>query len=178
MPMGDRAPAGYDAGMRHPHDHRTTIPPRARRIARSVAVAALCLMLAHCDSESDHAPGADDHAEKPDARVHTYTVRGRIDRFAPADHPDGAVYIRHEAIPDFVNPQGEVVGMQAMTMPFPVDPSASMDNLAEGDPVEFTFELNWAPGPDKRGPYRITEITKLPADTALNFDAATDANAP
>ena len=35
----------------------------------------------------------------------------------PAD-PQHEIWIRHEAIPDFTSDEGQVVGMDAMTMPF------------------------------------------------------------
>lgn len=102
-------------------------------------------------------------AAPPDA---SYTVRGEIVRLPPA--PGGEILIRHEAIPDFRGMNGEIVGMDAMTMPFPLAPEAKLDGLAVGDRVEFLLELRWQ---DARSPVAVARIAKLPAGTALDFGA-------
>jgi len=108
-------------------------------------------------------------APPPDA---SYTVRGEIVRLPPA--PGGDLLIRHEAIPDFRGMDGKVVGMDAMTMPFPLAPGVKLEGIAAGDRVEFVLELRWQ---DATGPVMVSRLNKLPAGTRLSFDAAQDAGA-
>ena len=88
----------------------------------------------------------------------------------PWDDPDHAMMIQHEAIKDFKNPDGEVIGMMSMTMPFPVGPGVSLEGIQPGDTVQFTFELRWKGKP----PFQLTSIQKLPADTKLDFGSDED----
>jgi Cu/Ag efflux protein CusF len=53
----------------------------------------------------------------------------------------------------------------SMTMPFPVAEGVSLEGIAPGDAVEFTFEVTWQP----RAGYRVTEIHELPAGTEIDF---------
>lgn len=93
------------------------------------------------------------------SEVHRYVVRGTI-RQLPAK-PGGELFIRHEPIPDYMNREGKVVGMHAMTMPFWVADGVSIDGLAPGDQVEFTFESQWHPRPEDK----IVAIRKIDAES-------------
>ncbi len=95
-----------------------------------------------------------------------YTVRGVVEKLPQSDGPDRSLYIHHEPIPGYRDENGATVGMMAMTMPFPVAPGVSLDGIAPGDPVEFTFAVTWKP---KSG-YEITAIHELPPDTVIDFD--------
>jgi hypothetical protein len=99
----------------------------------------------------------------PDA---TYTTRGRIDAL-PAS-PGGTMRIHHEAVPDFRNQAGAVVGMGSMTMPFMPAPGLDITGLAAGDSVEFTWEMRWNSRPNSL----IVRMVKLPAGTGLTFGPA------
>lgn len=84
--------------------------------------------------------------------VQRYDVDGVISRL-----PDGAgteFMIRHDEIPDFVNASGDTVGMNAMTMGFPVAEELSLEGFAPGDSVRFTFEVRWGGTP----PLRLTRL--------------------
>lgn len=107
------------------------------------------------------APAATTRPE-PDA---VYTVRGRIVMLPERDKPLSDLQIHHEPIETLVNPNG-TVGMPAMIMPFPVAKGVSLEGLAVGDAVEFTF-AHWTQ-PGSRG-YEVTAITRLPGDTKLNL---------
>jgi len=118
----------------------------------------------------------------------TYIVRGQIVGLPAEGRPFDELQIHHEAIPDFTDRDGNVMGsknmagmegmkdmkdtkpmatgMKAMTMPYPVAKGLSLDGLAIGDFIEFTFDVTW--GKDYPT-YAITKITKLPADTKLDF---------
>ena len=97
----------------------------------------------------------------------TYTVRAEVVGLPdPAREADRQLRIHHEAVPDFVGFEGEVVGMASMTMPFPVAPGVDLEGVAEGDPVEVTFEVRWEGSP----PLRIVDLRELPAGTELDFE--------
>lgn len=100
------------------------------------------------------------------SEARTYEVRGLVQKL-----PNGAtpapqeILIRHEAIPDFVDIHGQQVGMDAMTMPFPVTQPALVDGIAVGDKISFQFEVSWESSP----PLRMKTIEKLPPETELSF---------
>ncbi|MEM1109848.1 MAG: copper-binding protein [Planctomycetota bacterium] len=96
----------------------------------------------------------------------TYQTRGEVSSLPDADKPTSGLFIRHEAIPEFKNQDGEVEGMDTMTMPFPTDDGVDLAPLSVGDKVEVTFEVFTQGG--VRG-YAATQIDKLPADTELDF---------
>ena len=73
--------------------------------------------------------------------------------------------MRHEAMPGFVGIDGEVVGMESMTMPFPVGEGVELDGVEVGDKVGFTLEVEWEGDP----PYRITRVEELGAETVLDL---------
>jgi len=131
---------------------------RLLRVARVVSiVSAIIAPLASCEekpaSPRAAAPATDD--------AHTYTVRGRLASLPEAGKPTSQLMIHHEAIPTFVGKDGKVVGMSEMTMPFLPARGVSLDGLANGDAVEFTFEVRWSP----RASSTLTRIAKLPEGT-------------
>jgi Cu/Ag efflux protein CusF len=116
------------------------------------------LSLGACGSEPGNEPNS------PSSTAHTYTVRGEVRGLPEADNPASSFRVRHEAIPEFVDPEGEARGMEAMTMPFPVEPE-QIEGLAVGDPVEMTFQVDWEGSPA----LAVLEIRKLPPGTELSF---------
>ncbi len=143
---------------------RRQIPSVSRLpVVGSVVLGALLLaVLVGCGSE----PPATESAE-------TYRVRGMV-RQMP-ERAGGEVQVRHEAIPGFKNADGEVVGMDSMTMPFPVTDDGLLAGIAAGDRIEMEFEVRWSGG----HPLRITAIDKLPPDARLAFEeAAPEAQPP
>lgn len=117
--------------------------------------------------------------EAPVVAVETYAMRGEIVRLPTPESPE--IAIRHEAVPDFRDETGKVVGMEAMTMPFSLAPEAAVAGLVPGDRVAFTLEMRWKA---TRDIVRIARIEKLPADARLSWEnppapaAAADAAAP
>jgi hypothetical protein len=97
-----------------------------------------------------------------------YTVRGRVAQLPEPGNPASGFVVAHQAVDDFVDRQGEVVGMDPMTMSFPLGPQVSLAGLAVDDPVEFTLHVNWSAAP----PVRITSVHKLPPGTPIVFRAA------
>ena len=51
-----------------------------------------------------------------------YTVRGVVKQLPIEGNRNAELLIRHEAIPNFENETGTVVGMMSMTMPFNTTP--------------------------------------------------------
>lgn len=103
------------------------------------------------------------------SRGRSYTVRGEIVQLPDPDNPMAEFQVRHEAIDDFVNRQGEVVGMNAMTMGFPALASdVSLDDLTIGGKVEMTFTVDWTNDPAMV----VRRIETLDPDTPLEFREA------
>jgi Cu/Ag efflux protein CusF len=111
------------------------------------------------------APAAPEVPAIADADV--YVIRGLIKMLPDPAKPASSLMIRHQAIDNFVGRDGKVIGMNSMVMPFTVAEGLSLDGLAVGDIVEFTWEV--APG---HTPAAVTKIVKLPPDTQLEFRKA------
>ncbi len=128
--------------------------------SRFTAIVAVCtaLVLAACGRPP--AP--------PAGPVESYAMRGEIVRLPVAETRE--IAIRHEAVPDFRDESGKVVGMEAMTMPFSLGREISDSALAglkPGDRIAFTLEMRWQ---DPREIARISRIDRLPEGTALAWD--------
>lgn len=133
-----------------------------RRAARGLcALAAAALVLGAC-------AGGEDAATPTAEGVDTYEVRGVVVRVPDPAEPLADLVIRHEAIDDFRSMQGEVVGMDSMSMPFPVASGVELTEIEPGSKVDFTLEVEWEGEP----PYRVVRIEELPADTELDFRKA------
>jgi Cu/Ag efflux protein CusF len=101
----------------------------------------------------------------PAPRADVYSVRGVVEKLPEAGSPDKSIYIHHAAVPGYRDESGKVIGMESMTMPFPLAPDVSLAGIAPGDPVEFTLSVTWRP----QAGYRITAIHKLPPGTEIDF---------
>lgn len=107
---------------------------------------------------------------KPDQ---VYSVRAKIDELPQPGRPQSEFRLHHEAIDQFVDGSGKVVGMSSMVMGFALDKSVSAEGLKPGDFVQLEFAVWWKGQPPLRYPdYKVTKLTKLPADTKLEFRAA------
>lgn len=109
----------------------------------------------------------------PATAKNTYTVRGDVVELPDPSNPRTAFRVHHEAIDDFKDRDGKVVGMNSMTMEFtPAQPSVLV-GLAKGDKIELVFET-WPQGqpPMQYLENRVTSIRKLPAETQLEFGVA------
>lgn len=104
--------------------------------------------------------------EPPPPPEATYETRGIV-RKLPAGDAGGDILIAHEEIPSFADPDGKVVGMPAMTMPFHVAPE-HLTGVALGDRVTVTFGVRWRNGP----PLEILALETLGADVRLDFEEA------
>ncbi len=82
--------------------------------------------------------------------IRSYTVRGTLKTIEPTQ-----LQVRHEAIPTFVDKDGTVVGMKAMTMPFPLGPGISTEGFAVDDAVMMTFDVDYT----REGmPHQVTQL--------------------
>ena len=115
-----------------------------------------------CSSKAD-APAATVPAGPADG---TYQTRGRVQRMSGSG-ASRELSIHHEDIPDFKSREGETVGMPSMSMPFAVKPGVSLDGIAAGDPVSFSFEVRYGASPM----LLVTALTELPPATTLRLAA-------
>lgn len=123
--------------------------------------AIVLLLLAACSAPPPAAPPA----APPGARA--YVVRGEVVQRPSPVVAGIEVLVRHEAIDDFVDASGRTVGMDAMVMPFEVDPSAAPKDLAAGDKVQVRFSMDW-----KEPRLRVERIERLAPGTILRFGPA------
>jgi hypothetical protein len=135
---------------------------RSRRAGAATAPAAILLLavLGACGGRETPA------LPPPDA---VYELRGEIVKL-PAE-PGGELWIHHEAIPSFRGSDGELTGMEAMTMPFThhADDPLELAGLAVGDRIAFRLEVRWQ---GEAPPAMVTGVRKLPDGTRLEFDPA------
>lgn len=132
-----------------------------RAAARALVVCALATLCA-CDrpasqprSQPAASPGSGAQAA-PGAQARVYTVNGTIEQLPDPAVKGSMLQVHHEDIPGFVSREGTVVGMNAMTMPFPPAPGVSLAGLKVGDAVELTFEVRW----DRIPPQQATAIRR------------------
>ena len=145
--------------------------PQGRVLPTRGSVGALFLVLAPAivaACAGAHHDGAQDGgaAEAEASSVASYAVRGRVVAL-PIDN-GGEIRMTHEAIDDFATADGEIIGMDSMTMSFPLEPSVDGSALAVGDIVEFELRVDW--GADE--PATVTRIESLPDGTELAFGSA------
>ncbi len=122
--------------------------------------------MAGCAKRSDENKAPE--GQPPSIHKDLYTVRGEVRALPDPANPASELMIRHESIAHFRGPGGKL-GMNTMTMPFPVAEGVSLDGIAVGDVVEFTFEVDFDTEKDRPSAFRLTEIRRLPEGTALEF---------
>ncbi|MFW6059560.1 MAG: copper-binding protein [Phycisphaeraceae bacterium] len=127
-----------------------------KQTVTALTLALLATLTVGCGGDTTDQPAGD-----------VYETRGVI-RQLPTD-ATGDLQIEHEPVPDFKDQDGEVVGMDSMTMPFPPADDVSLDGLAVGDKVRFTFVWRW-----DENSWTVTAIEKLPADTELDLGGGDD----
>ena len=111
---------------------------------------------------------------EPEVPPESYRVRAQVRQVPALDDPRGEIVVRHEAIPSFKNEEGEIVGMDTMSMPFPLADPALVAGLAPGDRIVMDIEVSWHGG----NPLEVTAIDKLPEGTRLDFEAGAEDEAP
>jgi Cu/Ag efflux protein CusF len=101
---------------------------------------------------------------EPASPPKAYEGRGLVRKVAGSHE----LLVHHEAIHDFTDINGNVVGMDSMTMPFMVDDAIDLSDVAPGDKISFRLEVDW----DAPEPARITRIEMMPAETELVYGEA------
>jgi Cu/Ag efflux protein CusF len=100
--------------------------------------------------------GCGRRAESPQAsHAERIPVRARIVQLPAADN---LIYLHHEAIHRFRDQDGKIVGMDSMTMPFPVAKDLSLQGLQPGDEVSATLQVDWKADTG----VQVVAIEKLP----------------
>lgn len=127
---------------------------------------AVTLTLASCKEGKPSAPAA----EATSIRVDRYVVRGQVAMLPDPANPSAEFQVRHEAIPQFVGPEGKL-GMDTMTMPFPLADGLSLESVKVGDKIELTFDVDYDTTQRSPVAYRATEVKALPAETTLDFSS-------
>ena len=110
--------------------------------------------------------GESGETSEPDRPAKTYEARGVVHRLPAAGTPAAELFIHHEAIPSFESIDGEITGMDAMAMGFPVPEPGLLEGLQVGDKVAFSLQVDWDGSP----PLLITALQKLPDDTLLSLE--------
>lgn len=139
---------------------------RIRAFAAGLAV--LTALVAACDRTTTPSSTSGKPQESaPTSPPAVYIVRGQVEDLPDPARPMSTFDLHHEAIDNFVGSDG-TIGMNAMSMTFPLAEGVSVNHLAKGDIVQVVFEVQWRPVIR----YHVTKVTKLPADTKLEFRAA------
>lgn len=99
-------------------------------------------------------------------RGRDHALRGEV-RQVPVPG-NSELFLHHEAIDDWTSRDGEVLGMDSMTMGFAVSDGVSLEGIQPGDKVEATLHVDW----EADLPVKITALRELPPDTKLVFREA------
>jgi Cu/Ag efflux protein CusF len=78
--------------------------------------------------------------------VFSYSVKGVVKALPGNGRASNEIIVKHEAIPDYRDESGNIVGMMAMTMPFYLAKTTKIDGIAVGDAVQMTVEQRLKPG--------------------------------
>lgn len=100
----------------------------------------------------------------PDA---VYVTRAQIVSLPVAGQPGSAFRAHHEAVDDFKDRAGKVVGMNAMVMEFPPAAGLNLSGFKVGDIVLLEWKVWWS-----LDGWLATKVTKLPPETKLIFGKA------
>ena len=144
----------------------------AARLPAALLALALAALAPGCRGGGNGAGGEAGGADAS-ASTRRYTVRGELVRIEDARGGVREISVRHEAIDDFADASGKVVGMASMVMPFEVPGTIPLDDVGVGDKIELRFAMTWSPPS-----MRVEALRKLPAETALRFGEARPPPAP
>jgi hypothetical protein len=117
-------------------------------------------MVAGCRSKKSEAP----KSAAPQGVTYTYHLRGIVRALPQAGQSPRSIEIKTQAIPNWVNFNGKIHPMMAMTMPYQLAHGLPLDGIAQGDKVAFTYKVNWT-----ADQMVISGISRLPPKTIVNF---------
>jgi hypothetical protein len=138
------------------------------RVSSVGRVLIICFAAAWVAAACERSPGAKEAAEGAQGvraeesaiqAYDRYRVQGRIESLPAGEAKPPQARIQHQAIADFRDRNGKVVGMPAMTMAFALSPGVNAQELQVGDAVNMTFEMRWEQTPS----LWIVELTKADA---------------
>lgn len=89
--------------------------------------------------------------------VFTYKVKGIVKVLPHKGTASNEIIVQHEAIPDYRDDSGTVVGMSAMTMPFYLASGVKLDAVGVGDKVEMVLEQRLKP----RFTEQVVSLTRI-----------------
>lgn len=92
----------------------------------------------------------------PKPAADSYELKGTLMGVRELSSGLVSVAIAHEAIDDFKDEDGKVVGMMAMQMNFYPVEGVSLVGFSAGDAINFKFEVRWKENPR----LRLTAIKK------------------
>jgi len=95
-----------------------------------------------------------------------YSVRGMVVSVEQDSEGRSRVTILHEAIPDFKNQAGQVVGMEPMAMTFAADTALATADLQPKAKIQFVFEMHW----NAAERLVLKEFKPLDLETKLEFN--------
>lgn len=101
-------------------------------------------------------------------RQDRYTVQGIVAELPIEGSPTTEFKVRHVAMPHFVGQDGKL-GMDTMTMGFPVKQGLTLEGLKVGDKIELAFEVDFDTVTGQLLDYRATGFSVLPPETQLDF---------
>ena len=127
----------------------------------SVVLASAVLTLPACERET-----SDESSSS--IVVDTYVVRGRVVSLPQEGNPASQLMVHHEEIPHFRG-QGGDLGMNEMTMPFPIGESLDLTGIEAGMGVRITFTVDYDEALDQLVTYRATSIEAVPEGEPLGL---------
>ncbi len=131
----------------------------------SLALTITLALLPACGRSPTEVRQYDPPARTPDA---TYVTRAIIDALPIPGDPKTELRAHHEAVDDFKDRTGKIVGMGAMIMDFPPAKGVSLAGLKVGDKVTMTWSVWW----DSTPAWLAVKLEKLPPDTKIEFRKA------
>jgi len=77
--------------------------------------------------------------------VFSYSVKGVIKALPGNGRASNELIVKHEAIPNYRDEAGNIVGMDAMTMPFYLSKTVKAEGFTVGDQIEMLVEQRLRP---------------------------------
>jgi Cu/Ag efflux protein CusF len=106
----------------------------------SVLILILAVQSAAADSTGCKHHAAPQTSSSSSDKQFNYTIKGIIKALPGDGRAKNEILVKHEAIPDYRDEGGELVGMAAMTMPFYISDKISLAEFKVGDKIEMVLE--------------------------------------
>lgn len=147
----------------------STLPP----LLLLLVAAGVLSLLSGCSDHRTPSPQAGESSAEtaqaaPTDTAIVYEVRGQLVELPDPEDPLSSFIVHHEAIDNFRNMEGEIQGMDSMTMPFPLADDISLEGVSVGDRVVMDLVVDWEADPV----IQVTRVEKLAPDTELDFRSA------